>query len=239
VGPVYFLKIDFYEYFERCRGADKERECPDQCELKVFPAVPPVWVPPPQNRDRLVGLVVSRDPTVAFIPTYLSAQAMSASSGREHLFASDAIPRWICDRIAVFNRTFMPNPFSEEELTNFRHVLYDGVYWTHLNKCCTDTRGEQSLRFKKKNAYRCADHWLRSEIESVLREHVAFIVALGMDVERWFEHNLDLIDPSGVRLYRLPHPSRANMASWYPKDEHVRERLAGEIEGLVRQCNDV
>lgn len=218
---------------------DKERECPDRCELKGFPAVPPVWVPPPQNCERPVGLIVSRDPTVAFIPTYLSSRAMSASSGREYLFASDAIPRWICDRIAVFNRLFMQSSLSEEELARFRRVLYGKVYWTHLHKCCTDKRREQSLKFKKKNAYLCADRWLRSEIAFAVQERVLFVVALGKDFGQWCERNRDLIDSSGVRLYRLPHPSRANMASWYPKDERVQERLATEIGSLVRQCSEV
>lgn len=228
--------MDFYEYFERCKATDKGKVCPDRCELKDFPAVPPVWIPPPQKRDRFVGLIISRDPTTAFLPAYHAAMTMSASSGRAHLFHSDAIPRWIVDRIAVFNQKFMQNSFSEEELTNFRTVLFEGVYWTHLHKCCTDKRGEKSLRFKRRNARRCADLWLRSEIEQVSQEDIEFIITLGKDVERWFE-NSPLILPSTIRVYHLPHPSRVNMASWYPKDEPARERLAGEIADLVAQCN--
>jgi hypothetical protein len=230
--------MDFYEHFERCGAMDKEHVCPDRCELKDFSAVPPIWVPPPQKRDHFVGVVVSRDPTTEFIPVYSAAKIMGASSGRAHLFHSNAIPRWIFDRIAVFNRMFMQNTLSEKELTNFRDVLFEGVYWTHLHKCCTDKRGEKSLSFKRTNAHQCADRWLRSEIEHLSREGIEFIIMLGKDVELWFESNQDqLILPSTIRLYHLPHPSRANMASWYPKDERVRDKLAGKIVDLVTQCN--
>jgi hypothetical protein len=162
---------------------DKRKVCPDLCELKDFPAIPPIWIPPPQKRDRFVGLIISRDPTTAFIPAYCAARAMSASSGRAYLFHSDAIPRWIFDQIAVFNQKFMQTSFSEEELMNFRTVLFEGVYWTHLHKCCTDKRREKSLRFKRRNARCCADFWLCSEIEQVSHEKLEFILTLGKDVE--------------------------------------------------------
>ncbi|MDG6219716.1 MAG: hypothetical protein QCI00_09815, partial [Candidatus Thermoplasmatota archaeon] len=101
-------------------------------------------------------------------------------------------------------------------------------------KCCTDKRGEASLKFKNGNARRCADRWLRAEIEYVCREDIEFIITLGKDVERWFESNrAELCLPATVQVFRLPHPSKANMASWYPKDEKVRKGLAREIISLV------
>ena len=96
------------------------------------------------------------------------------------------------------------------------------------------------MKFKRKNANYFADQWLKSEIEFAINENVRFIITLGKDVERWFEKkgNGLLVDQT-IHLYHLPHPSRANMASWYPKDEWKQRILKEKIQNLVSECQNI
>ena len=118
------------------------------------------------------------------------------------------------------------------------HPYFCKMYLSMM--CCTDKRAAASLKFKPKNAACCADRWLRSEIECAACEDVRFIITLGKDVERWFERNGDaLIENTTIRVYHLPHPSGANMASWHPKDEQARKKLEENITNLVLECQDI
>lgn len=200
---------------------NKYDSCPDNCKFKKLPKIPAVWVPPPQNNP-FIGMIISRDPTTAFIPYYNDAKipyyndakSKGLSLWRENLFNSNAIPDWIYKRIEYFNRKYMENSLSNDELANFRKTLFNSVYWTHLHKCCTDKPGEASLKFSRKNAGYCADRWLSSEIESTASDNIRFIITLGKDVERWFEKNgSNILKNKNIHLYHLPHPSGANMAS--------------------------
>ncbi|WAI01797.1 uracil-DNA glycosylase family protein [Methanogenium organophilum] len=229
----------FDEHFHAFTKLTKSDACPDTCECKELIDIPTVWVPPPQKHP-FAGIIISRDPTTAFIPYYTEAQSKDLSLWREHLFATNAIPQWTFQRISEFNRKYMDGALSEGELETFRKTLCHSVYWTHLHKCCTDKRGEDSLKFKWKNAFCCADRWLKSEIELAGREDVRFIIALGKDVKRWFEKKGDdLPVGQGIRVYHLPHPSRANMGSWNPKDVEVQLALGERIKELVLRCQDI
>jgi hypothetical protein len=234
--------MEFYEYFEACSTMNKEEECPDGCELKEgFPDIPPIWIPPPQKPDQFVGLLISRDPTTDFMPVYCCAKTKYASSPRAYMFKSNAIPRWLCDRIAEFNKEYMENQLSPSEFDTIRRTLFDHVYWTHLHKCCTNKCEVGSLPFKKTNAHLCADRWLKTEIKHASRENIAFIITLGRDVEYWFEINWSEfnVPSSTIRLCHLPHPSRANMASWHPKDDKARSNLEKKIRKLVEQFKEL
>lgn len=218
---------------------NKSNACPDECEFKRLSAIPAVWVPPPQNNP-FIGMIISRDPTTAFIPYYNDAKSKSFFSWKEDLFNSNAIPDWIYGRIEYFNRKYLENYLSNDELVNFRKVLFQSVYWTHLHKCCTDKLGEVSPKFNQKNAGYCADRWLYSEIESAASDNIRFIITLGKDVERWFEKKgNNVLDNKNIHLYHLPHPSRANMASWSPKDEQTKRILKEKIENLVFECQKI
>ncbi|KAF1078385.1 uracil-DNA glycosylase family protein [Methanogenium sp. MK-MG] len=230
--------MSFDEHVKICMTMNKSDACPDECELKGLSDIPAVWVPPPQNHP-FAGIIISRDPTTAFIPYYTDAKSRSLSLWRELLFDTNAIPRWTFTRIKSFNQRYMQGALSDEELNTFRDTLYHSVYWTHLHKCCTDKRGEASLKFRPRNAYSCADRWLCSEIESASRENIRFIVTLGKDVERWFERKGDDLVDQTIRLYHLPHPSGANMASWHPKDKQAQKRLEENIYHLVRECQEI
>jgi hypothetical protein len=222
---------------------DKGKVCPAKCEFKNLSSTPQVWVPPPQKTNKCIGIIISRDPTTAFIPYYTNASSLELSLWRQNLFNSHAIPQWLCDRITVFNLKYMHGQLSEDVLSRFKRSINENVYWTHLHKCCTDKRGEHSLKFKPKNADICADIWLSSEIQAAItnddetQQDLQFIVKLGKDVERWFlkEKNADLVDP-GIHIYHLPHPSRANMASWHPKEEFDQKELETIILDLVEHC---
>jgi len=59
-------------------------------------------------------------------------------------------------------------------------------------------------------------------------------------VERWFECKGDeLLVNSTIRVYHLPHPSAANMASWHPKEGQARKKLEENILNLVVECREI
>ncbi len=228
--------MGFTEHFEDCRKMNKKDSCPDECEFKDMLEIPAVWVPPPQ-KHQFIGIIISRDPTTAFIPFYNEAKEMDFRKWREHLFATNAIPRWVCKKVEKFSSEYMAVPLSNEELENFRKTLYNSVYWTHLHKCCTDKHKEQSLNFRWKNALYCSDRWLKPEIESALREDIRFIITLGKDVERWFDDTgYEILSGRNITVYNLPHPSGANNGSWFSKDKKKRKVLEEKIRELVMEC---
>ena len=228
--------MGFSGYFEECKDMKKSFSCPEECGLRDLSKIPAVWVPPPQNHP-FAGMIISRDPTTAFIPYYNDAEAMPLPQWRERLFHCNAIPDWTFDKIERFSGKCMEVPLSPEELENFRNTLFSSVYWTHLHKCCTDKRKEESLNFRRKNARLCADRWLESEIEYASREGIGFIITLGRDVERWFDRTgNEILSWSAIKVYHLPHPSAANNGSWFPKDERKRKALEEKIRDLVLNC---
>ena len=95
--------MNFDNYFKAISKMNKSDACPDECEFKRLSAIPAVWVPPPQNNP-FIGMIISRDPTTAFIPYYNDAKSKDLSLWREDLFNSNAIPDWIYGRIEYFNR---------------------------------------------------------------------------------------------------------------------------------------
>lgn len=218
---------------------NKSDACPDECEFKRLSAIPAVWVPPPQNNP-FIGMIISRDPTTAFIPYYNDAKSKNLLSWREDLFNSNAIPDWIYGRIEYFNRKYMENYLSNDELLNFKKTLFNSVYWTHLHKCFTDKSAKASLKFSRKNAGYCADRWLKSEIESAASDNIRFIITLGKDVENWFLNNGNIIpEDKKIHMFYLPHPSGAAMGAWSPKDEQAKRILKEKIENLVLECQNI
>lgn len=228
--------MSFDDFFKTSIVMKKSQSCPDKCEFKGVTEIPAVWVPPAENNP-FIGIIISRDPTTAFIPFYKEANGMNLTEWREYLFSTNAIPKWTFDKIALFNRKYMEGAFSDFEMNNFKDTLFNSVYWTHLHKCCTDKQKKDSLNFRQKNARLCADLWLKEEIESALSEDVRFIIALGKDVERWFERTgNEILKDSDTHLYNLPHPSGANNGSWFSKDEQAKRILKEKIRNLVLEC---
>lgn len=111
--------MSFDEHFKTFISINKSDACPDECECKGLSGIPAVWIPPPQKHP-FVGIIISRDPTTAFIPYYTDAKAKDLSSWRELLFETNAIPRWTFQRITAFNGKYMDGAFSEEEMNTFR-----------------------------------------------------------------------------------------------------------------------
>lgn len=231
--------MSFDEHFKSVSMMNKIDACPDECKFKRLTDIPAVWIPLPQKKP-FAGIIISRDPTTAFIPYYDAAKSKSLLLWREELFNSNAIPDWIYKRIETFNRRYMESSLSNDELANFKRTLFQSVYWTHLHKCCTDKRAGTSLKFTPKNAGYCADRWLQSEIETAANENIRFIITLGKDVERWFEKKGNIVpEDKAIRLYHLPHPSGANNGSWYPKDEQKQRILEEKIRSLVLECQQI
>lgn len=129
--------MSFNEDFKTISKMDKSNSCPDECEFKRLLRIPAVWVPPPQNNP-LIGMIISRDPTTAFISHYNDAKSKNLLLWRENLFDTNGIPKWTYDKIASFNRKYMEGALSEEELKKITNTIFNSVYWGHLHKCYSD-----------------------------------------------------------------------------------------------------
>ena len=112
--------------------------------------------------------------------------------------------------------------FIEENLNRLYEMLFESTYWTHLHKCPTDNKNKFSTK--------CANIWLKNEINEAQRDGARIIVCLGRDVECWIQRNI--LDQS-LEIVRLPHPSNANNAFWYSKDEDKKQDIK---ENIVKLC---
>ncbi len=204
--------------------------CPEQClfsdEKGDLYTRPIVFIPPPE-KTRI--MLISRDPTVDFLPLYRHAMSKEyeekPNERRLMLFAS-AIPLQLILRIARFN--------EREDVKIKRNIeplfkIFKVVYWTHLHKCPTDNEAKFSIK--------CANQWLKEEIEEAKKEGVDTIVGLGKDVENWLKSVEDWLDKNGFKeknIIFLPHPSGRNPA-WHTKNVEKKKEINNNIEKLIRK----
>jgi uracil-DNA glycosylase len=148
------------------------------------------------------------------------------------LFTS-AIPYSLFNRIVEF----MGEEITVKERKCLFHAIFEKMYWTHLHKCFTDASNEK-LKFKSKNANKCAGEWLEKELNSAISEKTKFVVALGNNVKGWVDKwKGNVGKDKNVEIIHLPHPSPANVGtgySWRTKEENEKEKLEREIKKLIK-----
>jgi len=204
--------MSLHEYLKKI---DRKR-CLKCCKFKEKEDLPIIKVPPPTN-PRI--LLISRDPTIDFVPLYKYTKQYNSEKMRLMLFAA-AIPRMLIVRITKFLRKEKDEPLLKKAKHLFR--LFEIAYWTHLHKCPTDE--------KNKFAMSCAKGWLKEEINVARKEGVQTIVCLGKDVENWVGKN---VCTNNINIINLLHPSGRNL-HWNRKEK--RYEIKESIENLIKTC---
>ncbi len=204
--------------------------CPEKCEFVVTGKSKAIaHVIPPIND--ILGIIISRDPTIAWLSKYKEAMSRPEDLRRKILFDT-AIPAQLIQKI----KTFMKDKISDEKSICLSEMIYKRVYWTHLHKCFTD-KGRESIPFKKKNAKECANRWLIDELDIAIDEQTKFIIALGIEVKEWIsDWRGDYNKLNNIDIIYLPHPSPANVGkgfSWYPSKSIDRDKLEKRVERLI------
>ncbi|MCX6684093.1 MAG: hypothetical protein NTZ37_05125 [Methanoregula sp.] len=203
---------------------------------------------PPPKKEELTGVIISRDPTTGFIEEYDKASKKSDDEFRKNLMSREKVPvNTIIDRLEkVCQRE--GKKISRDNLSNF---LLNYCYWTHLLKCYTYSKRKndlESISFPK--AYRtgcvnnCSEKWLSHELDLFFKlPNIKVTVLLGADVTKFVYRLLfpdDMVELHEVRTYKtctlilLPHPSRANGASWTPSTKYP---LLRNIEEIIKKCD--
>jgi hypothetical protein len=212
---------DFFTFYEKF-GNTTQSECQKNSACK-FPdySRKMVWIPPPKKGD-LRGIIISRDPTTGFIGLYNEASNKNDEECRKDLMGIKGVPvKTITDRIEIVSKG------TRENLSRF---LLKNCYWTHLLKCCTYSSRKKDIRsisFQKACHDGCVDccskQWLMRELNLIFEQpDVEAIILLGADVTKSVYRLLSINNKEkwkksryqNCSLIPLPHPSRANGASW-------------------------
>lgn len=196
----YLNKIEKAKCLEECKF--KEKNYKQYPVIKIFPPIKPKI------------FLISRDPTINFVPIYKYAGNYTSEEKRRILFAA-AIPNTLILQIIRFCKKNNLK-FEIESL----YKLFETAYWTHFHKCPTD----ENNKFTDK----CAKRWLKEEIYEGKAERVATFVCLGKDVKNWVEKNIGLNE---IDVISLPHPSGIN-AEWYI--EKKRHKIKENITKLIK-----
>jgi hypothetical protein len=233
---------DFFTFYEDYRNTTQS-ECQKYSACK-FPdySRKMVWIPPPKKGD-LRGVIISRDPTTGFIELYNEASKKNDEECRKDLMSDKGVPvKTIIDRIAKV----YPNEVTRDNLSNF---LLKNCYWTHLMKCCTYSSRKNDIGSISFHVARqtvcvecCSKQWLIRELNLICEQpDVEAIILLGADVTKSVYNLLSINNKEkwekatyqNCSLIPLPHPSRANGASWAPPMNPI---ILDNIKEINRIC---
>jgi hypothetical protein len=206
--------------------------CPQECDVELRNNIPIVGISEPQKQNKLLGVIISRDPTTAFIDPYLKAKQTTPEGWHDQLMTAKAPPQWVLKQITTFNKKYLENKYMPE-IERLREIMEKSVYWTHLHKCCTDKLSQEAPMFKTKNARLCADQWLKQELNEAIGQGATFITCVGNDAKAWVSKWEIDNGAKGVKVFYLPHPSGAANGAWNPKDENKMKALKGNIVTLL------
>ena len=221
----------FEDYFLGAQDIYRKDRCPRECPSAALHSVPIVGIPLPQWPHKLAGVLVSRDPTTAFIAPYLAARRGLINEWRSALMRADAPPQWLVQQIAAFDRKHMDGA-HDREIEKLSDVMAENVYWTHLHKCSTDKAGSAACPFKYENAVLCGECWLKREIAEAIPLGAKFVLGLGSDVERFFS-NWEGPEKERIKFLFLPYPSQAAAGAWNPKSPQKKKKIADVIDDLL------
>lgn len=210
-------------------GKINKSECPQECTLKSKEHLKFALIHPP---DKILGVIISRDPTFKWwgYHEFQTNEPQEKDARRRNLFDS-AIPGLVIDRISKF----MGDRINNDEREYLYHIIFQKLYWTHMHKCFTD---EKYLPFEIKNANKCAEGWLKEELDIVIKSRnnkTKFIIALGREVQNWIkEWRRKSTRNKTVKIIKLPHPS-GRSRKWNDKDD---VEILKAIEELLRVCRE-
>lgn len=224
--------MQFTDFISNANNITTKISCPQKCEFKTRNDIPIVGIPGPKIQNHLSGIIISRDPTTAFIEPYMEARKKSSEGWYHQLMTASAPPQWIIGQLSTFNKKYLEGQYTAE-IERLKEIMVNNVYWTHLHKCCTDKQSEEAPCFKTKNARLCADQWLGQEFSDAIVLGAKFIICVGNDAKAWVSEWEKDSGSRDVRVFYLPHPSGAANGAWNPKDEEKMSKLKSEIKGLL------
>ena len=195
---------------------DLEKEkCNDNCPFKLRNDRPIIKIPPPKKP---LMMIISRDPTINFLPLYNLSKNYNQETQRLMLF-SGAIPQMLLTRM----NQFLEKSEEKKNIQEF-YKLFDFTYWTHFHKCPTD-------KYNKFDKI-CAGKWLLKEIKEGKKSGIQVIVTLGEHAKNWIEKNLDDEIKKEIEIISLYHPSR-RAPIW--DNEEYTIKIKSKIEELRAQ----
>lgn len=232
--------MQFIDYLSNSEHIYNKSNCPKDCGFQSNKKIPIVGIAPPQAPEKILGMIISRDPTTRFINNYLSARSETSYLWNKTLMNVQAPPQWLINKIKTFNDKYMDGKHTDDT-TIFEKILVNNFYWTHLHKCCTDKNEKDfdALMFKSSNGTLCANTWLLNEITDAKNSGARIMICLGKDVEAFIQPLKSTISGQGYEIFYLPHPSSANNGKWYPKEANEKEALIGKLENLFLACRTV
>ncbi len=211
--------MQFVNSIQDSHNITEKSSCSSSCDFNLLSNIPIVGIPGPQKPNQLLGVIISRDPTTAFIEPYINARNMSLEGWHHELMTVPAPPQWLIGQIATFNRKYLDDKYVAE-IERLKDVMENNIYWTHYHKCCTDKQSIEAPKFMTKNARLCADQWLNQELYDAIGEDAKFIICVGNDVKAWVsEWEKNNPTANNIQIFYLPHPSGAAIGAWNPKDE--------------------
>jgi len=202
--------------------------CLNNCTFKARKKA--VCVPPPEE---ILGIIISRDPTVDWLYDNLNKET-DKNLRRKILFAS-AIPLSLLTKLQIVMRG-MGGRIDEKGKERLFDAIFRKVYWTHLHKCPTDSKSNES-KFTPTNASECANTWLEKELDlAIYTKNTKFVIALGNDVKKWVVE--DWKKKGDIELIFLPHPSGRNPIWNRPNTDKKIVEIEKGIERLIRICDE-
>ena len=193
----------------------EQKKCPEDCSFKNKEGFFPIVISPPKFPKIIL---ISNDPTDDFVPIYNYSKKYAPEERRLVLFMG-AIPYQLLVRISKF---YKANPNINVDF-NVLFKLLDLSYWTHLCKCYTVKR--KKITFSRK----CADIWLREEINACKKLGAKAIVCLGSDVRKWMEKEMI----GDLKIIKIPHPSGLSRPWNNPKKiEEIHDQIKCLIDVL-------
>ena len=223
------IKMKNMETLKKYLETINKNDCPCSCKFRSEKEIEIALVPPP---DEILGIIISRDPTADWWYFYKYLKTYPHEDIRRKMLFSSAIPLSLINKVLIF----MKERIKENDEKNLFDLIFNKVYWTHLHKCFTDST-KDSLKFRGKNAKKCANKWLKDELRLTMANNdTKFIIALGNDVQRWLE-GWKKTNGADIEIIKLPHPSGQNNSIWYrSKKEKYKSKIEGtwrEIEKLI------
>lgn len=185
--------------------------------------------------DKPKIILISRDPTIDFIPIYEYSKKFNNNERRRILFTAGP-PHKLIVKIIRFLRKK-----NKKWDQNLYHKIFRVTYWTHLHKCPTDNENKDT-KYKYERAKECANRWLKNEISEWLKDiekeknTIHAIICLGKDVENWINKIKEKDKLIKIKLKKLkklkiveiiylPHPSDANNNTWKTQKKKIKKNI--------------
>jgi|SRR5271157_326543 len=223
--------MQFIDYILDSPNVLTKSSCSKDCQFKDNHQIPIVGIP---TINSIQGVIISRDPTTAFIEPYLLARLISQEDWHHKLMTADAPPQWVIKQIETFNQKYLEEDYKAN-IGQLKKLMENNIYWTHLHKCCTDKSAKEAPSFNAKNARLCANKWLDKELKEAIDAGAEFIICVGNDARSWLQEWESGQDKTKIiPIFYLPHPSGAANGAWNPKDIKKLDDLKNTIESLLR-----